>query len=92
MLMKSEQIFKKVVLVIKKSFRQNKSKRQSIILLSKTRQQVYGSLRNMKEDNMRDKNIQRAFKKELNLSTRSVKSKKVYNRKRIKRECLEGQK
>ena len=39
---------------------------------------------------MRDKNIQRAFKKELNLSTRSVKSKKEYNRKRIKRECLEG--
>ena len=44
----------------------------------------------MKEDNMRDKNIQRAFKKELNLSTRTIKSKKVYNRKRIKRECVEG--
>lgn len=43
-----------------------------------------------KEYIMRDKNIQRAFKKELNLSTRSFKSKKVYNRKRIKRECLDG--
>ena len=39
---------------------------------------------------MRDKNIQRAFKKELNLSTRTIKSKKVYNKKRIKRECVEG--
>ena len=39
---------------------------------------------------MRDKNIQRAFKKELNLSTRTIKSKKVSNRKRIKRECVEG--
>ncbi len=43
-----------------------------------------------KEYSMRDKNIQRAFKRELNLSTRSVKSKKVYNRKHIKREYIEG--